>query len=189
MCENLLPDFFKRPRAFGQFFAGNAVALHDALNPDEQIRPDRLRAKVAAPYAAKQARHKEKQHGGENKYSCEDINFLRPYLDKKPIGPCVGKVNQYGLIGHAGTTVPADKRHKIIDAERDDHRNPFQVAKAPADALWINDFTLGKVFNGLRVIHLRQRDRRAPAADRLWVPEQVYLPRPRPIGEHTQSAP
>ncbi len=55
--------------------------------------------------------------------------FLRPDLDEEEIEAAVGEIDQHRLVGRIGPAIPADPGRQVVDAERDQHHQPFEAAE------------------------------------------------------------
>src|SRR5207247_6088617 len=90
-----------------------AIALDQALDGVEQIRPDRLRTEIAAPDPAADRVHQEQRDGGDDQEAGKIVDFLWPQLDEEEIETPVGKVDQHRLIGRAEAAIPAYEGQEI----------------------------------------------------------------------------
>src|SRR5690348_8217296 len=86
MLGGLLPKFGYAELTVVQPDTVAPVAFDQTLNPHEQVGPDRLRAGIAAPDAAEQRCRQEKADGGHDQDAGQEVDLLRPDLDKKEIG-------------------------------------------------------------------------------------------------------
>ena len=114
------------------------VAFEQAFDSKEQIGPDRLRAEIAAPYAAGDGVHQEQADRGEDQQAGEVIDFLRPQLDEEEIEPAVAEIDQHCLRRRVRSAIPPHEGQQIIDTQRNGEHDPFDAAKAAGDALRIN---------------------------------------------------
>jgi hypothetical protein len=146
MLEHDLGKALELHGAFGGILAHALapIALDQALDGIEQIRPDGLRAEVAAPDAASQRIHQKQRDRSDDQQPGEIIDFLRPQLDEEEIETAVGKIDQHRLTGRTQTAIPAHEGQEVIDPEAERHQAPFDTAEGSGDALRI-DFLVGHI--------------------------------------------
>ena len=138
------PKRLRRPRILIQSEPLVAVALKEALHRDHQIGPHRLRTGVPAPHAAGDRGDEEQRERCEHEQAGDVVEFLRPDLEEEEIKAPRRKIDQHGLVGKIGATVPANPRHEVVDAKRHRHHDPFGGAEAAMRALGI-DLDVGRV--------------------------------------------
>jgi hypothetical protein len=108
---------------------GAAIAFNPAFNREKEIGPDRLRAEIAAPDAARDRIHQEEGHRGEDEQAGDIIDFLRPNLDEEEIKAPVLKIDEHGLAGRIRAAVETQERQKIINTERQAEQTPFDATE------------------------------------------------------------
>ena len=144
-------------RRLVEFHPGVAIALEEALDDEEEVGPDCLRTEVTAPHAAKQRCREEQAHSRKDQEPCDVVNLLRPDLEAKEIEPATGKVGKCGLVGRAGTAIPADPWNDVIEAEGHEEQQPLYGPDASENQLRIN--LLPFRIENLRFIALRRTRR------------------------------
>ena len=123
------PDFARIPFGIPQTHACVAIALNPPLNSEEQIRPDRLRAGIAAPNPTKGGGKEEQPQSRHDQKARHEIKFMGPDLDPEEEKTAVGQVDQNRLIGQGGATIKAYPWRDIINRQGDSHNHPFQIAE------------------------------------------------------------
>ena len=123
-------DLRRRPGRVPELDPGVAVALDPALDQDEEVGPDRLRAGVAAPDPAERRGEEEEAEPGHDQQAGDEVELLRPDLDEEEVEAAVGQVDQHRLVRQRRAAVPADPGGDVVDAERDRHDPPLQRAEA-----------------------------------------------------------
>ena len=104
----------------------------------ENVGPDRLRAGIAAPCTANRAGDQEQADTGHDQHPGDEIEFVRPDLDREHVETAVGEIDQNRLVGREGTTVPAQPRGHVVDRERDQHDEPFEAPEWSVDPLVVD---------------------------------------------------
>ncbi len=117
------------PALFIQPDLGVAVALDPALDKDEQVGPDRLRAGIAAPHPPQRRGEQEQPQPGHDQQPGDEIELVRPDLDPEEEKAAVGQIHQHRLIGQPRPPVPADPRGDVVDAQRHRHQHPFEASE------------------------------------------------------------
>ena len=120
-----------------------SVALDPALDEDEKIGPDRLRAGITAPDAAQRRSEQEQAQPGHDQKARDEIEFMRPDLDPEKEEAAVGQIDQNGLIRQVRTTVPPQPRRDVVDAQCDRHDHPFEVTEVTRNAARKDRLTRG----------------------------------------------
>ena len=118
----------RRPRSPIAQHVLAAIAFDPALDGQEKIGPNRLRAEIAAPEPAGDRVHQEQGHRRQDEQAGEVIDLLRPKLDEEEVEAPARQVDQHRLVGRAGSPVPADERQRVVDPERDQQQDPFDPA-------------------------------------------------------------
>jgi hypothetical protein len=136
--RRLLPDLLEVPGARVEADARVAVALPEALDHDHEIGPHRLRARVAAPHAPGERGDEEEPKRRQDQKARDVVELLRPDLDGAEEEALVGEVEEEGLVRQARSTVPADPGQQIIDAERDGHHRPLDLAEGAVRELGVD---------------------------------------------------
>ncbi|MPL74101.1 hypothetical protein SDC9_19911 [bioreactor metagenome] len=124
-----LADLLEVPLLPQQADAGVAVALDDALDEDEQVGPDRLRAGIAAPHPPHRRGEQEEPEPRHDEKAGDEVEFVRPDLDHEEEEAPVRQVDEHRLVGQRRTAVPADPRGDVVDAQHQRHQHPFQGAE------------------------------------------------------------
>jgi hypothetical protein len=140
-----------------------AVALDPALDQNEEVGPDGLRAGIAAPDPAQRRGEQEQAEPRHDQQARDEVELVRPDLDPEEEEAPVGEVDQHRLIGQVRAAVPADPRRQVVDAQRDDHDPPFEVPELAGDTRE-NGLTCG-VENNFSARETAARSR-IPADDR-----------------------
>ncbi len=109
--------------------AGVPVALDPAFGQDEQVRPDRLRAGIAAPDPPQHRGKQEQPQPRHDEQTGDKIELVRPDLDPEEEEPPPRQVHQHGLVRQFRTPVPADPGQQVIDPQGHRHDDPFEVAE------------------------------------------------------------
>ncbi len=129
MLGHALAYLVEAPRSGVEAHAGVAVALDEALNDEEEIDPDGLRAGVAAPGPPNCRRHEEKPEARHHQEPRDEEELLRPNLYEEEIEAPGSEVDKDCLIRRMRPAVPADPRRQIVDAERHQYHQPFEPAE------------------------------------------------------------
>ncbi len=144
MSGALAEKRFCRPRRLVELKPLIAVSLKEALYRDHQIGPHCLRTGIAAPDAASNRGDEEQRQRCKHQQASDVVKLLRPDLDEEEIEAPRGKIDEHGLIGKIGATIPANPRDEIVDAERHRHHDPLDGAEAAMRALGI-DLDAGRI--------------------------------------------
>ena len=144
------PRLIERPGRFGEPDACVTVALPEALGQDHEVGPDRLRAGVAAPDAARDRGGEKQCQRREHEEPGDVVELLRPDFEPEEIEPLMSEIEQERLIRQAGSAVQPDPRQGVIDAERHDHDRPFDVAELAVNELRVNG--LAPLIHGIGVL-------------------------------------
>ena len=115
-----------------------AVSLDQALDPHEKIGPDGLRAGVSTPNPPGHRGGEKQTNRGQHQQPGQVINFLRPDLDEKEVGPGVGQVGEDRLVGRIGAAIPANERSQVVDGQQNGQGRPFNSPKPSGDLSRIN---------------------------------------------------
>ena len=116
------------------------VAFDQALHRVEEIGPDRLRTQITAPHPAGHGVHQEQGHGRDDQKAGKIIDLLRPQLDEEEIEPAMRKIDQHGLVGRAGSAIPAHERQQVICRQRQAEDGPLDPAEPAVNRLRIDLF-------------------------------------------------
>ena len=108
----------------------------------KHIRPNRLRASIAAPRAPNRTGHEEQADTGHDQKSGNEVEFVWPYLDVEHVETAIGQVDQHRLIRRIRPAIPADPRRHVVNRQRDQHDQPLEAAKWAVDALVMNRLAL-----------------------------------------------
>jgi hypothetical protein len=130
----LEPDFEDAPRGERRTLLLQAlppVSFDQALDEQEQVGPDGLRAEVAAPDAPSDGIEPDQDQRRQDQEAREVVDLLRPDFDEEEVKAPAFEVEEHGLLGLPGTAGPADERQDVIDGQAGDQRNPLQ-ATVPA---------------------------------------------------------
>ena len=138
VLERDLAKMVEPPVALVALHALAPVALDPTLHRVEQVCPHRLRAHVAAPQPSCDRVHQEQNHRRNDEEAGEIIDLLRPQLDEEEVEAPMREVDQHGLVGQAGPTIPPHERQQIIGSERDAQDRPFDAAERAMDRLRID---------------------------------------------------
>ena len=99
-----------------------------ALDIDEEVGPDRLRAGVAAPQPAEQRRDQEQRQRRHHQQAGDEIDLLRPELDDEEVEAAAGEIDQHRLVRQRAGPLPADPGRDVVDRQRDDQQRPLDRA-------------------------------------------------------------
>ena len=128
VLQRLFHEFFERCRRRIEAHARLPLAFDLALDPQEDFRVDRLRARVAAPQPAghggeqkQRQRRQDQQHG-----QVDDV--LRPEHDAEDVELARGQIEQHRL-----AVVPVQPRQAVEDHLRHDHQRDAPVGKRSGD--------------------------------------------------------
>ncbi len=132
--DRALADLLPRPGRVPQLHPRVAVALDPALDEDEEVDPDRLRAGVAAPDPAEGGGEEEEAEAGHDEEAGDEVELLRPDLDEEEVEATVGEVDEHRLVGERGTAVPAEPGGDVVDGKGDGHDPPLQRPERAGDA-------------------------------------------------------
>ena len=138
MLGDPLDDLVGGPRLAVELHPLAPVALDLALDPEEEIGPDRLRAGVAAPHPAEQRVRQEQGQRREDQEAGEIVDFLRPDLDEEEVEARMRDVGEDRLIRQVRPPVPADEGQDVVDAEGDPQHDPFEPPVGPPDFLRVD---------------------------------------------------
>ena len=97
----------QRPRSAIAQHVLAAIAFDPALDRQEQVGPDRLRAEIAAPDPAGDRVHQEQRHRGHDEQAGEVIDLLRPELDEEEVEAAAGQIDQHRLVGRVWVRGPS----------------------------------------------------------------------------------
>ena len=92
-------------------------------------------ASASAPCAACDGCDQKQAEARHDEQARDVIEFLRPDFDEEEIEAAIGEVDQHGLIGRIRPAIPAQPRREIIDAQRDEHDEPFEAPELTANTL------------------------------------------------------
>ncbi len=134
------PRLVERPRRLGELHARVAVALPEPLHEDHQIGPDRLRAGVTAPDAARKRGDEKQRERRQDQDAGDVVEFLRPDFEAEEVKALMGEIEQHGLIGDAGSAPPTQPGQTVIDAQRDNHEDPLDPPEFAVNQLRIDGF-------------------------------------------------
>jgi hypothetical protein len=95
-----------------------AVPLDEALDDEEEIDPDGLRAGVAAPGSPDCRGHKKKPEARHDEEPRHEEELLRPNLYEEEIEAPGSEVDKDRLIRRMRPAIPADPRRQVVDAKR-----------------------------------------------------------------------
>ena len=132
MLDDALGNLAHGPRRLIEPQPRIAVAFDETLDGDEQIGPDGLRARIAAPHAPRHAGRQKQPDRRHDQQPGDEEQLLRPDLDKEEIETPRREIDQHRLVRQVGTAVPADPRREIIDRQGHPHDPPFQLAERAA---------------------------------------------------------
>jgi hypothetical protein len=124
------PQLARAPILAVEAQASVAVALDPALDQDEEVGPDGLRAGIAAPDPAQRRGKQEQPQPRHDQKARDKVELVRPDLDPEEEEAAVRHIHQHRLIGQAGAAVPADPGGDVIEPQGHCHDHPFEAAKA-----------------------------------------------------------
>ena len=105
-----------------------ALALDLAFDPQEHVRVDRLRARVAAPEAAGDGSEQEQRKCGDDQERRQVDHVLRPEHQPEDVELAGGDFEQHRL-----PAVPAEPRQPVEDDLRGEHQRPPPVREQARD--------------------------------------------------------
>ena len=141
MCHALLKDLRSAPGLLVELDPRVAVALPEALLRDHQVGPHSLRACVTAPNPSRDRCGKKQNERCQHQQSCNEVEFLRPDLEKEDEKSVVCHVEEYGLVRQVGSPAPAQPGQDIVDAQRNRHHYPLYIAECAGCSLWMDLLT------------------------------------------------
>ena len=153
LCDSLL-YLVRVPRRFVELDAIPPVALNATLDKQEQIRPHRLRASVAAPHAPEQRVGQKQGQRRQDEQAGEIVDLLRPKLDEEKIEAGMRHIDEDRLARLVGSAIPANEGEDVINAKRHAQDDPFDAPISPPDSLRVD--LLRRRIERAVVINLRE---------------------------------